>query len=93
MKQVGVIGAGQMGSGIASQLQASIKETNAPALSPVTLMLRKMRSEDQTLSVTGKTVGQAAVRVAAGESTAGVSDKPLNDSAHMQNSVDYEVGE
>lgn len=80
-----------MGEGIKGQLQESIKETNAPALSKITLMLRKMRSEDQSLEVTGATVGEAARRVAAGESVAGVSTKPLNDTAHMQNSVDYEV--
>lgn len=80
-----------MGEGIKSQLQESIKTTNAPALSKITIMLRKMRSEDQSLEVTGATVGEAARRVDAGESLAGVSTKPLNDSAHMQNSVDYEV--
>lgn len=80
-----------MGEGIKGQLQEAIKNTNAPALSQITLMLRKMRSEDQSLEVTGATVGEAARRVAAGESTAGVSTKPLNDTAHMQNSVDYEV--
>lgn len=80
-----------MGKGIKAQLQESIKNTNAPALSKITIMLRKMRSEDQSLEVTGAVVGEAARRVADGESTAGVSTKPLNDSAHMQNSVDYEV--
>lgn len=80
-----------MGEGIKAQLQESIKDTNTPALSKITLMLRKMRSEDQMLEVTGAVVGEAALRVAAGESSAGVSTKPLNDSAHMQNSVDYEV--
>ena len=80
-----------MGEGIKAQLQESIKDTNAPALSKITIMLRKMRSEDQTLEVTGAVVGEAARRVAEGESLAGVSTKPLNDSAHMQNSVEYEV--
>ena len=80
-----------MGEGIKGQLQESIKNTNAPALSQITLMLRKMRSEDQSLEVTGAVVGEAARRVAAGESITGVNTKPLNDSAHMQNSVDYVV--
>jgi hypothetical protein len=80
-----------MGEGIKGQLQQAIKDTNEPPLSQITLMLRKMRSEDQSLEVTGAVVGEAARRVAAGESTAGVSTKPLNDTAHMQNSVDYEV--
>lgn len=80
-----------MGQGIKEQLQESIISTDAPALSLVTLMLRKMRSEDQGLVVTGATVGEAARRVAEGESTAGVNAKPLNDSSHLLNSVDYEV--
>lgn len=84
---------GQMGMGIKGQLQQSIIDTSAPPLSPVTLMLRKMRSEDQGLVVTGKTVGEAAARVVAGESTSGVSTKPLVDSGAMLNSVDYEVTE
>ena len=83
---------GRMGEYLKGGLQASIVDTNDPPLSPVTLMLRKMRSEDQSLVVTGRTVGEAARRVAAGESTAGVSTKPLDDTAHMLNSVDYEVG-
>lgn len=80
-----------MGEGIKSQLVASIVEINSPALSPVTLMLRKMRSDDQNLVVTGKTVGEAARRVAEGESYSGVSTAVLIDSGHLQNSVDYEV--
>lgn len=80
-----------MGMGIEGQLRDSIIATDAPPLSPITLMLRKMRSEDQSLVVTGKTVGEAAARVAAGESTAGVSTKVLDDTGHLLNSVDHEV--
>jgi hypothetical protein len=80
-----------MGESIKGQLVDSIVEINSPALSPTTLMLRKMRSEDQGLVVTGKTVGEAARRVADGESYAGVSTAVLIDSGHLQNSVDYEV--
>lgn len=82
-----------VGDGIKGQLQQSIVDTMGPPLSPITLMLRKMRSEDQGLIVSGKTVGEAAARVAAGESTAGVSTKPLVDSGHLRNSADYEVTE
>ncbi len=82
---------GLMGEGIAGQLRQAIIDTVRPPLSPVTLMLRKMRSEDQTLRVTGATVGEAARRVAAGESTAGVSIKPLVDRGEMLAAVDYEV--
>ena len=80
-----------MGTGIGGQLQQSIIDVVAPPLSPITLMLRKMRSEDQSLVVSGKTVGEAAARVAAGESTAGVSTKPLIDSSNMLNAVGHEV--
>lgn len=82
---------GLMGMGIRSQLQASIVAVLAPPLSAVTLMLRKMRAEDPHLNVTGATVAEAAGRVAAGESTSGVSTKPLVYSGHLLNSVDYEV--
>lgn len=81
----------QMGAGIKGQLQQAIVDMNAPPLSAITLMLRKMRYEDPDLEVTGATVGEAARRVAAGESTAGAPTKPLIDTAHMINSVDYEV--
>ena len=85
----------QMGQGIKGQLQQSIIDTNSPALSPVTLMLRRMRTDNPDLVVTGKTVGEAAQRVAAGESFGGVSTKPLVDigpvGGHMLQSVDYEV--
>lgn len=82
-----------MGEGIKGQLQQAIINTDSPALSEITLMLRKMRSEDQNLVVTGKVVGEAARRVGSGESTAGVSTKVLDDTGHMLNSVAYEVKE
>lgn len=80
-----------MGEGIGSQLVESIKQTNSPALSPITLMLRKMRSEDQSLVVTGAVVGEAARRVAAGEDYSGTATKPLVDSGHLIHSVGYQV--
>lgn len=79
------------GEGIKGQLQQSIIDTNSPALSPVTLMLRKMKSQNPGMVVTRKTVGEAARRVAAGESSAGVSTKPLVESGDLLNAVDYEV--
>lgn len=81
----------QMGAGIKGQLQESIVNTNSPALSPVTLMLRKMKSKDQSLVVNATVVAEARRRVAAGESTSGVSTKPLVESGHMMNSVDWEI--
>lgn len=81
----------RVGAGIAGQLQQSIADMSDPPLSPTTLMLRKMKAEDPDLVVTGATVGIAAARVAAGESTDGVSTKPLVQSGHLLNSVDYIV--
>jgi hypothetical protein len=85
----------QIGQGIAGQLRQSIIDTNDPPLSPVTLMLRKMRTDNPDLVVTGKTVGEAARRVADGDSYGGVSTKPLVDigpeGGHMLQSVDYKV--
>lgn len=85
----------KVGQGIAGQLREAIVDTNDPALSPITLMLRKMRTENPGLVVSGSTVGEAARRVAAGESYGGVSTKPLVDigaeGGHMLQSVDYQV--
>lgn len=81
----------RMGFGIAGQLRQSIIDTNAPPLSPITVMLRGMRSHDQSLVVTGKTVGEAARRVAAGLTNYGASTKVLVDTGHMLGSVDHVV--
>jgi hypothetical protein len=79
-----------MGEQIRGELQQSIIDTMTPPLSPVTLMLRKMKR--QTNFVGGlRKVWEARARVAAGESTAGVSTKPLVESGHMLNSVDFRV--
>ena len=83
----------QTGAAIAGQLADSIVATSAPPLSPVTLMLRKMRREDQSLVVTKRIVREAAARVAAGESTGGEAAKPLVDTGHLLASIDYEVSE
>lgn len=81
----------QMGEGIKGQLQRSILDTVDPPLSPTTLMLRKMKMQNPNLKVTGATVGEAAARVAAGESTSGVSTKPLEDTDYMYSRVDFIV--
>ena len=77
----------QAGEGIKRQLQESIINTNDPPLSPVTVMLRGMKSKDSSLVVTGKTVGEAAARVAAGKTNYGASTKPLVESGDMLNGV------
>jgi len=81
----------RMGLYIGGELQQSIIDTNEPALSPITVMLRDMRSRDQSLVVTGATVGEAARKVAAGESNHGASTKPLVDSGDLLRSVSYQV--
>lgn len=80
-----------LGEGIKGQLQEAIIETDAPALSAVTVMLRGMRSHDQSLVVTGKTVGEAAQRVKDSKTNYGASTKVLSDTGHLLNSVDSEV--
>jgi len=80
-----------VGDDIAGALVQSIADVNSPALSPVTLMLRKMRQLDPDLVVTGKTVGEAAAKVAAGQSTSGVSTKPLVDSGTMMDNISVMV--
>ena len=81
----------RVGEGIEGQLQQSIIDTNAPALSPVTIMLRGMKRNDSSLIVTGKTVAEARARVAAGKTNYGASTKPLVDDGHMLNSTGHEV--
>lgn len=81
----------QMGEGISGQLQQALIDLNAPALSKVTLMLRKMRIDDPDLVVTGATVGEAARRVAEGEDTGAASTKVGVYTGHMLNSIAYQV--
>lgn len=80
-----------VGAGIKGQLQQSIIDMMSPPLSPTTLMLRKMKAENPDLVVSRSTVNEARARVKSGESTAGVSTKPLVESGHMLNSVDFRV--
>lgn len=82
---------GQVGEVIKADIQVSITEVFSPPLSPVTLMLRKMRSAGAV--ITGRTVGEAARRVAAGEAIGAVNTKPLIDSAFLLHHVAYEVAE
>jgi len=82
-----------MGEEIAADLRDSIIAVTAPPLSPVTLMLRQMRAKSPGLRVTGKVVGEAAARVAAGQTASGVSTKPLIQTGQMLNSVEYRVDE
>lgn len=83
-----------IGQVIEGQLRQAIVDVNAPALSPTTLMLRKMLKANPALrdTMSYATVIEARARVAAGRSYAGVSTKPLIDTAHMLNTIDSEVG-
>jgi hypothetical protein len=81
----------KMGEGISGQLRQSIVDLDAPKLSPITLMIRHMRIGNPHLEVTAATVGEAARRVAAGEDYSDASTKVGVYTAHMLNSIDYEV--
>lgn len=85
----------QMGAVMAGQIRQAIVDMNDPALSPITLMLRKIKDErgdPNGTTITAATLGEAAQRVAAGEQgVSGTRAKVLVDTAHMLNSVDHEV--
>lgn len=80
-----------MGMGMASQLQQSIIDTNAPPLSDVTLLLRD-RFRDH-VDITFADVLKAWQDIADGvqPEASGTAAKPLVWTGHMLNSVDYEV--
>jgi hypothetical protein len=81
-----------MGESMRDSLVESIVDTPQPALSEVTLMLRKMKDDDSSLIITGATVAEARRRVAAGEKGAsGTRAKPLIDTGEMQRSPDFKV--
>jgi hypothetical protein len=81
-----------MGQNIQEELQQSIADLMSPALSPITVMLRGMRSKGgPNFKVTGKTVGEAARRVADGKTNYGASTKPLVDSGTMLRSPTHLV--
>lgn len=81
-----------VGSRMTDELTESIVETGQTALSEVTLMLRKMKDEDSSLIVTGRTVAEARRRVAAGEKGAtGTRAKPLVDTGVMQRNPAWKV--
>lgn len=73
-----------VGAQAAIEIQAQIAQVSSPALSPITVMLRKWRKDGKT--ITGKTVGEAAAAVKAGEDP-GSDNKPLNDTGYMLASV------
>jgi hypothetical protein len=82
---------GRMGKHIKGQLEESIIDLYLPALSPVTVMLRGMKSNDSSLVVTGKTVGEARRRVDAGLTNYGASTKPLIEHGDMLRAIAAEI--
>ena len=80
-----------MGAEIQDEIKESIIDFSGVPLSPITLMLRKMKAEG--IEITGKQVGIAAARVAKGESTSGVNDKQLIETGVMLDAVNYRVNE
>lgn len=80
----------QVGMLMASDFQAQIENGSHAPLSPVTLMLRKWRREGRV--ITGKTVGEAAAAVAAGEDYSGVPNTPLRDTGLLIATLTSAVG-
>lgn len=70
------------------QIEETVANIYAPALSPVTVLLRKWRKDGRT--ITGKTVGEAAAAIRAGEDP-GSDNKPLNDTGYMISQITYAV--
>lgn len=81
-----------VGGVMAADIQGAIAAVDSPPLSPVTLMLRGMRQANPNLVVTGRTVGEAAAKVAAGDDPGAVSTKPLVDTGYLLASVTHRVG-
>lgn len=81
----------RMGERIKGELQQSIADTFSPALSPVTVMLRKMKADNPDLVINKTVVAEARHRVMAGETASGVSTKPLVETGHLLQSVDMRV--
>lgn len=73
------------------QLYTSIIELTSPKLSPVTLMIRKLMQGKTDQKAGWDVVQEARRRVAAGESTAGVNDKPLIYSNVMATSIAHDI--
>lgn len=82
---------GIMGQIVLGELQQAIIDTSDPPLSPVTIMLRGMRSNNPNLKVNRTTVEEARARVEGGKTNYGASSKVFIDSGHMLKSADYEV--
>ena len=83
---------GQMGDEIASEIRKAIVAVTAPALSPVTLLLRE-RFGNNPQAITFSDVQRARQDIASGRvpKVTDTQAKPLEWTGHLLNSVDYEV--
>ncbi len=80
-----------MGESIKGELQESIIKMNAPALSPTTLMLRRIYGNNPQ-EIRARDVLAAQELVEEGyDGATGTQAKPLVWTGHMLNSIDYEV--
>jgi len=68
----------------ALDIQDTVAGIYTPALSPITVLLRKWRKAGE--KITGRTVGEAAFAIANGVNP-GNDNKPLNDSGYMIASI------
>jgi hypothetical protein len=89
---------GILGAKVAGDIRKTITEISSPELSPVTLALRRLKSEGK--QITGPLVFAVKRAVATGETgpgqlgyAGGVSKKPLVDDAIMLNTLGSEVKE
>ncbi len=80
-----------MGGIMQEQLRDSITETTSPALSPVTVMIRKLMQGKTDQKAPASVVWEAHRRVADGESVAGVNAKPLEYSGTMKRFVEFDI--
>lgn len=80
-----------VGMQAAADIQQSIEHVNSPALSPITVLLRKWRREGRV--ITGATVGEAAAELAKNPSAAGGQNAdPLKDTGLLIATVSHAVG-
>lgn len=84
-----------MGELVKADIYKTMSEITEPPLSIITLMIRKMRKENQAVEINATIVGQLAAYVhEVGEGNvdvSGVSTKPLNDTGYLMDSIAYTV--
>jgi hypothetical protein len=81
----------QIASEMIDDVQTSISDITAPALSQLTLMIRKVMIGRTDQKAQWADVADALARLKRGEDTGGVSTKPLVYSKVMRNSVAFDI--